>query len=89
MTNQEFCYWLQGYFEIAKIKTLTKEQVLLINGSLKKINEPLGYFTTWLADILSFVISKQYHQGLMSFLLVEIINRLNTVFDHVIDNNPL
>ncbi len=27
MTSRDFCYWLQGFFEIADAKNLTPEQV--------------------------------------------------------------
>lgn len=38
MTPREFCYWLQGFFEVVQPKTLTKEQV----GSIKeKLDESL------------------------------------------------
>lgn len=87
MTNQLFCYWLQGYFEICKNGDLTKEKILIIKSSLMNINEPLGYFTQWLTDVINFFASQEYRQELLSFFLPEIISRLNSIFHHVIDNS--
>lgn len=87
MTNQEFCYWLQGYFEISKITMLTKEKIALINGSLKKINEPLGEFTQWLAKVHAFFSDQHYKQEFLDLFLQEIQSELNDLFLHVIDNN--
>jgi len=87
MTNQEFCYWLQGYFEISKIAALTKEKIVLINGSLNKVNEPLGEFTQWLTKVNAFFSDQQYKQEFLDLFLQEIQSELNGLFLHVIDNN--
>lgn len=34
MTYVEFCYWLQGFFELANPSSLTDEQVKTINNHL-------------------------------------------------------
>ncbi len=34
MTPENFCYWLQGYFEISQTKELTKEQIDIIQTHL-------------------------------------------------------
>lgn len=39
MTHREFCYWLQGFFEVMQPKTLTKEQVSAIKS---KLDETFG-----------------------------------------------
>lgn len=86
LTNQKFCYWLQGYFEISKKEcTLTKEKIALINGSLTRITEPLGPYTQWLSDVLQFLIQHEYSKDFVSFFLPEIKDRLNSIFMHVID----
>ena len=87
MTNQEFCYWLQGYFEISKKIVLTKEKILKIKEKLDIINEPLGEFTTWLLDVLLFLAEEDYRQGLVDYFLHIIRNQLNLIFYHVIDNS--
>lgn len=87
MTNQEFCYWLQGYFEISKMTTLTKEKIAIINGSLNKINEPFGELTQWLTNVTAFFSEQQYKQVFLDLFLIEIQRELNALFLHVIDNN--
>lgn len=87
MTNQEFCYWLQGYFEISQQITLTKKKVALISSKLRIIDEPLGLYTGWLFEVLSFFEAQQYHQPLMDYFLTEIKKRLNLIFLHVIDES--
>lgn len=37
MTPQDFCYWLQGYFEISNNVTLTQGQVKQIKKHLKLV----------------------------------------------------
>jgi len=37
MTSQEFCYWLQGYFEVSGNETLTPEQVKIVKDHLKLV----------------------------------------------------
>lgn len=34
MTPQEFCYWLQGFFELSESNTLTERQVQVIKNHL-------------------------------------------------------
>ncbi|MHB1947927.1 MAG: hypothetical protein ACYCQI_07430 [Gammaproteobacteria bacterium] len=87
LTNQEFCYWLQGYFEITHEPHLTKEKILVIDGLLNSINEPFGYFTQWLAEVISFFKEQNYKQRLLDYFQPEIQHRLNLIFVHVIDNS--
>lgn len=37
MTPENFCYWLQGFFEISGTTELTKEQVVMIEEHLQLI----------------------------------------------------
>lgn len=39
MKTRDFCYWLQGFFEISgtKLETLTEEQVKMIKSHLKLV----------------------------------------------------
>lgn len=37
MTSVNFCYWLQGYFEVAKPETIDKAQVELIQKHLSMV----------------------------------------------------
>ena len=85
MTNQQFCYWLQGYLEICQIPNLTKRKVIIIENSLREINEPLGLFTQWLSKVVKLFNSEEYKQELLDYFLPIIELRLNAIFHHVID----
>lgn len=85
MTNQEFCYWLQGYFEISLAPDLTVEKIKNIKHTLAEIEQPLGTFTQWLFDVIAFFEKQQYKQSIMDYFLPEIMKRLNSIFQHVID----
>lgn len=87
MTNQVFCYWLQGYFEISQQVNLTKEKIYLINQQLSKISEPLGDFTQWLKDLFLYLEAQNYKKSLLDYFLPDIRDQLNLIFFHVIDNS--
>lgn len=87
MTNQEFCYWLQGYFEISQKPELTKGKILIINQEIANITQPLGAFTQWLSDVCAYFERQQYKNEILNYFLSEIIIRLNSIFQHVIDNS--
>lgn len=37
MTSRDFTYWLQGFFELSEVKTLTDEQVKIIKTHLNMV----------------------------------------------------
>lgn len=37
MTPEQFCYWLQGYFELEKPKTINFARMALINRHLQTV----------------------------------------------------
>lgn len=37
MTSRDFCYWLQGYFEISKPQEIKKEEVEMIQKHLNLV----------------------------------------------------
>lgn len=48
MTYIEFCYWLQGFFELANPQTLTSDQIQAIKNHLdmtKVLATPVGRFS--------------------------------------------
>lgn len=56
MTPNDFCYWLQGFFELnGKIEKLTKEQVIIIKQHLElvftniSVTTPIKY-PKWIKD---------------------------------------
>jgi hypothetical protein len=87
MTNQQFCYWLQGFFEIALDNRLHAEQIKLIEFNLNKINEPLGFFTQWLNELCIYFSNLDYKQETIDYFTLHIQNNLNSIFLHVIDQN--
>jgi len=87
MTNQLFCYWLQGYFEISRTATLNAKQACLIEKKLRSITEELGSFTNWLLQVLEYLKRLQYRPETMNFFLPFIKRSLSTIFLHVIDNS--
>lgn len=87
MTNQSFCYWLQGFFEISKRIHFSRDVVLLIETKLMQIQGPLGVYTRWLHETLIFLKNQNYKQGFLDLFLPQIQSRLNLVFFHVIDNS--
>jgi hypothetical protein len=87
MTNQAFCYWLQGYFEISQQVFLTKEKIDLINQQLLQISEPLGNYTQWLKELFVYLETQNHQPPLLDYFLPDIRDQLNLIFYHVIDNS--
>lgn len=87
MLNKEFCYWLQGYFEIAEVPTLNRERITLIEQQLSRISEPLGPYTQWLQDVLHAIQKNNYHQPIIDMFAGTIPDELNKIFLHDIDNS--
>lgn len=84
MRNVEFCYWLQGYFEIASKTSLNPQKIAIIGGFLRKIQEPLGIFTQWLSGVLKYLAEQDNNQDLLNFFEDEIKHELNELFHHAV-----
>ncbi len=89
MEYRDFVYWLQGFFEVSGLNTLTKPQFDIVYKHLKmslkynennKIQSPARDFSNWLDGVFS-----SQSDGLISLGCNEIIRRLNLVFKHEID----
>ena len=39
MTSRDFCFWLQGYFELQNPQTITEEQISVIQRHLNMVFE--------------------------------------------------
>jgi hypothetical protein len=92
MTNQKFCYWLQGYFELSEYSTLNARQCKEIERMLYSIQQPLGEFTAWLETVMLSIRMNEYHQPIINSFCKPIEESLNAVFYHVIDpqyNGPV
>lgn len=37
MTSRDFCYWLQGFFEVSNTKEITPEQLIVIKNHLNMV----------------------------------------------------
>ena len=87
MKDKQFCYWLQGLFELGEPNELTANQVdsikkhlqLVIQNTEDKIEIP---FIFWLEGYLEFYSDSR---GLDSKRMNVIIERLQRVFKHIID----
>lgn len=86
-TNQMFCYWLQGYFEISSQPEMTKERIILIQKTLNKVTEEYGSFTAWLSQALSALKENDYHSALLKRFSSIIREELYNIFVHVIDDS--
>lgn len=87
-TNQQFCYWLQGYFEISNQPvTLHQKHIEIIISNLAKINEQLGDFTSWLKQVCDYCELQNYKSETLMFFTPIIQDTLNHTFMHVIDNS--
>lgn len=87
MTNQQFCYWLQGYLEISQRPDLTKEKIIIIENEISKIKGPLGQFPQWFLGLSTFFLKHNYKKDILNYFLPVVERRLNMIFAHVIDNN--
>jgi hypothetical protein len=85
MKNIEFCYWLQGYFEISSKTSLNATKLAMISGSLNQIHEPFGEFTHWLSGVLKYLDSQKNNKKILDFFELEIKNSLNQLFHHVVE----
>lgn len=85
MTNKEFCYWLQGYFELdGSIESLSEAQLIIIKNhiNLVKANDKiLGEFTSWLEGAIDISESPTTRAKLTKLAQ----SKLSSVFEHTID----
>lgn len=92
MTSENFCYWLQGYFEIERPTHMGQWQVeclrrhvALVEACNKqsppRYDSPSTTFVTNLSALLSFVAVTELEEGTVKALQ----QRLNEVFKHEVD----
>ncbi|HEX4044243.1 MAG TPA: hypothetical protein VHZ76_01075 [Gammaproteobacteria bacterium] len=87
LTNQTFCYWLQGYFEISQARHLNAQRLMKISQQLDKISEPLGLYTTWLKQTVVMLQENNFCENLVNYFTPMITSELNHIFQHDIDNS--
>lgn len=86
-TNQDFCYWLQGYFEISDHADFNQSTLQQISAKLLDITEPWGDLTRWLNQCLHFIRIGHYHPETIMAFTSQLQTSLMDVFEHVIDNS--
>ncbi len=86
-SNIEFCYWLQGHYEIGQDNRLSQKLICAMLFELSHIAEPLGPFTQWLAKVLLYIVAHDFQQEHLTRFAPLIESHLNDVFMHVIDNS--
>ncbi len=87
LTNQTFCYWLQGYFEICQAPRLNPQRLMKIGQQLDNISGPLGLYTGWLKQITDTLRDNDYCPQMTDYFTPMIISELNHIFQHDIDNS--
>jgi hypothetical protein len=87
LTNQSFCYWLQGYFEISQAPRLNAERLLKISEKLEQISEPLGLYNSWLQKTVMMLRENNFCEHLIRYFTPMITTELNHIFQHDIDNS--
>lgn len=96
MYNHEFCYWLQGHFELREdSNALTKDQCECIQKHINLVKEVegdnTGPFITWLEGTLSVIDTTEFVEdkevvGVILASTTELVRgKLNECFEHVID----
>ncbi len=96
MTEQQFCYWLMGLFELGKPRTINYKQAFIIQEHLKLV--PLPYLKNQFCAILKqdfFTIDLEKSLVIMNMQKVffdeiktkKILNQLSQEFVNYIDNN--
>lgn len=93
MKSVEFCYWLQGYFELGPHASgaLLPDQCLAIRNHLKlveKVEGKLSGFPAWLdavLDVHESGLMADRAEGLESRAVKRITSKLALVFEHEID----
>ncbi|MDP1603399.1 MAG: hypothetical protein Q8M03_09060 [Legionella sp.] len=89
MTNILFCYWLQGYFEIAVHSPLNGFIVLSIERKIATIEEPLAPGIQWMQKICSYLRRMDFKQETLDYFKPLMEQYLNAMFYHYLENTLL
>lgn len=91
MYSREFCYWLQGYFELSNTDALTPSKISTIRNHLsmvEKVEGELKGFPAWLCGALD-ALSFDNNTGQVEEKYANMIKeKLDTSFKHVVDSKP-
>lgn len=88
LNNQQFCYWLQGYFEISNGPVVLKQrQIELIDQTLQSISEPLWPLLSWIQSVCDYCKIQGYRSETLAYFQPLIQDTLANIFIHVVDNS--
>lgn len=86
MKEYEFCYWLMGMFELAKIEQLSNKQLHLLKEHLKLVKERKYNFCTWLDGFLDSHdgndLNSEKTQKVFKKLQEEFLNNIDKSYPH-------
>lgn len=85
MKSKDFLYWLQGLFELCDVKELSGKQVEIIQRHLQMVEiveKGQQYpFCFWLRGVI------ETHEQIDERVTNIIKNKLNNLFNHVVEGN--
>ncbi len=87
MTSFQFCYWLQGYFEIARNPCLDFRKLLFIKRRLATVEGERGAFINWLSEVCDYIERTRNCSVPIEEFFPLIQSSLSSVFLHVIDDS--
>ncbi len=87
MNINQFCYWLQGYFEIACNPYLDVEKLLIIKDQLSRIKGEKNEFIAWLERVCDYIEKTSNVSVTLDEFFPVIKSSLSSVFYHAIDDS--
>jgi hypothetical protein len=87
MNMVEFCYWLQGYFELARDSRLTRNKLSVIKRYLDQLTGEKIEFIKWLENVCKYVEITNNEAIPIEHFSDTIQFNLSLVFHHVVDDS--
>lgn len=81
MNNFNFCYWLQGYFELSESNSVPKETVSVIQEHLAIVQPKNGVFCSWLEGYLDMVGVDAWSEEVTKKIRAKLSNEFLTLID--------
>lgn len=86
MTSRDFCYWLQGFFELASPIAINSDQLKTIKNHLKLVEVHEGFTSGTFPALLNILLSfNEDVEELSPSQTTIITGNLASYFKHVID----
>jgi hypothetical protein len=86
VTNILFCYWLQGYFEIAAHAPLDESIVRAIERKIAAIEETLTPGMLWMQKVCSYLRHIGFKADTLEYFRPLMEQYLNSMFYHYLEN---